>query len=272
MDLRISLALLGGLLCAPLSAVAQEDAAAASTPASDERRFEFVLYPVAVHPSELATHFGGSASAAWFAKERGALRLRFSHRLGEALTSYATTARNDPRELVDGVIAVSQWSLLAEAEGVLAQRDLELFGGGVRLGVSMGLRAGVTSARAWLWKWEEGPAPRFDLGVRPAAGLLVSGRARLGTHLVVRLDVASLTSPFRIDRAQGCDLQELTDLDAAARAGRPLNDVPLTRRCDRAYFSANPSHAGAARELVRAPSGSEFFSQINVQAGVGAIF
>lgn len=119
-------------------------------------------------------------------------------------------------------------------------------------------------------RWDD-DSTWFATGVRPALGVGVGGRLRIGRFVSVRLELTDTVSTSGADTAQGCDFGDLEAMDQAQRGGRPTVTAGVRASCDAEFFSQNPVQVPTAMALVRTPDPS-IMHVLGVQLGAAVVF
>lgn len=242
---------------------------------ADQGRHELTLFPVVPQANgKFTQHYGTGLSYQYHLQENFGLHLS-----GQYNWSSAESAFN--AELIDKVkeSALAASSLLvtwgayagfevapiygkfAFYEGHLAQFSFVLSAG-----------AGVASTRHQLvpdGRDDEGnrtPASFGDTGTRFLGEVGAGFRVQLGDRFALRLEVRDLVYTARVDRVNGCSLQ---DLDAVITGGSGVSGG-----CRAAAFDVGGNRTAnlqIARDLVQEPS-SDAVNLLNFYAGASFLF
>jgi outer membrane beta-barrel protein len=255
---------------------------------SDSGRFEVTLYPVVPQVNGRFTqHVGSMGQVTYHLQENFGLMV-----MGGGNWFNDESSLN--RELVEkaGVEAQAASSLLwtwgvmggvevtpfygkfALFEGTLAQFGFVITGG-VGLGGSRHqLRPENTRDDGTVTRGSFG-----DTGVRFMAALGAGFRLQVGSRFAVRLEVRDVVSTARVEQVNGCTVDDLTALDAADKAGRPLSSAMVATSCRVGTFDGVDPETGVsrrrdlplARGLVRTPS-SDVLHNVGLYLGFSVLF
>ncbi|MBL8920647.1 MAG: outer membrane beta-barrel domain-containing protein [Myxococcaceae bacterium] len=255
---------------------------------SDSGRFEVTLYPVALQVNgKFTQHFGTMGQLTYHLQENFGLMItgggnwfNSESSLNGELVEKARVEAQAASSLLwtwgvlGGVEVTPFYGKFAFFEGTLAQFSFVLNGG-----------AGIGGTRHQL-KPESArmdgtisPATYGDTGYRFMAGLGAGFRLQLGQRFAFRLEVRDVVYTARVERVNGCGVEDLRAMDTALRGGRPVSSAMVGGSCRVDTFDGTDPDTGQRRSndvplalgLVRNPS-SDVLNNIGLYAGVSFLF
>jgi outer membrane beta-barrel protein len=254
---------------------------------SDSARFEVTLYPAALQVNGKFTQHIGTM---------GQLTYHLQENFGLMITGGGNWFNSESSlngELVDKARVEAQaassllwtWGVMGGVEvtpfygkfaffgGTLAQFSIVLNGaagmGGTRHQLKpQSVRDGVTSLATY-----------GDTGFRFMAGLGAGFRLQLGQHFAFRLEVRDVVYTARVERVNGCDADDLRNMDVATTMGRTVTSATTSASCLKQTFEGvNPDTGmprsrdlSLARGLVLTPS-SDVLNNVGLYAGISFLF
>lgn len=259
---------------------------------SDSGRFEVTLYPVALQVNgKFTQHFGTMGQLTYHLQENFGLMItgggnwfNSESSLNGELVEKARVEAQAASSLLwtwgvlGGVEVTPFYGKFAFFEGTLAQFSFVLNGG-----------AGIGGTRHQLKPENErqdmdgtttiSPATYGDTGYRFMAGLGAGFRLQLGQRFAFRLEVRDVVYTARVERVNGCNVEDLRGMDAATRMGRPVTSAAVAAECRIERFDGTDPETGLKRSndvplalgLVRSPS-SDVLNNIGLYAGVSFLF
>lgn len=254
---------------------------------SDSGKFEITLYPVALQVNgKFTQHFGTMGQVTYHLAENFGLMVtgggnwfNSESSLNGELVEKAKVEAQAASSLLwtwgvmGGVEVTPFYGKFALFDGTLAQFSIVLNGGAGVGGTRHQLKP--ESARQDM---SISPATFGDTGSRFMAGLGAGFRLQLGQRFAFRLEVRDVLYTARVDQVNGCGREDLTAMDAATRAGRPLSSVNVSGACRIDTFDGtdengmrNSNNIPLALGLVRNPS-SDVLNNVGLYAGVSFLF
>ncbi len=123
------------------------------------------------------------------------------------------------------------------------------------------------------------PATYGDTGVKFMGSLGFGFRLRLGEHVAIRLEVRDVVYTARMEQVNGCNLEDLTAMDAKVVAGQEPDTASVTSSCKVDTFSGTDPDTGQkrsvgvklAKNLVQTQS-SDVLNNVGVYLGVSFLF
>jgi outer membrane beta-barrel protein len=255
---------------------------------ADSGRFEITLFPVAVQVNgKFTQHFGTMGQLTYHLQENFGLMItgggnwfNTESSLNGELVAKARVEAQAASSLLwtwgvlGGVEVTPFYGKFSFFEGTLAQFSIVLSGG-----------VGIGSTRHQLKPENErmdgtvSPATYGDTGYRFMAGLGAGFRLQLGQRFAFRLEVRDVVYTARVEQVNGCDRADLTAMDAATRAGRPVTSAMVGGACQVATFDGTDPDTGQRRSndvplalsLVRNPS-SDVLNNVGLYAGISFLF
>ena len=252
---------------------------------------EAVLFPVAVQVNGLFTqHLGTMGSIIWHLHESFGLMLTgggnwyaaessFNQELARAASVVAQTASSLlwTWGVVGGVEVTPAYGKIALFERTLVQFDLVVNGGAGVGGTMHLIRPASQRADGSL-----SPATFGDTGVKFLGSLGAGLRVRVGPRFALRLEVRDVVYTARVGAVNGCNLGDLTAMDAALKSGGEASAATVSSSCQKARFSGRTA-AGDARssdvhpslELVRGTNGvpsSDVLNNVGLYLGASFVF
>jgi len=176
--------------------------------------------------------------------------------------------------VMGGVEVTPFYGKFAFFEGTLAQFSIVLNGGAGIGGTRHQLKP--ESARQ---DGSVSPATYGDTGSRFMAGLGAGFRLQLGQRFAFRLEVRDVVYTARVERVNGCGVDDLRAMDNATRAGRPVSSAMVGAGCRLDTFDGTDPDTGLKRSndvplalgLVRTPS-SDVLNNVGLYAGISFLF
>lgn len=255
---------------------------------SDSGRFEVTLYPVALQVNgKFTQHFGTMGQLTYHLQENFGLMItgggnwfNSESSLNGELVEKARVEAQAASSLLwtwgvmGGVEVTPFYGKFAFFEGTLAQFSIVLNGGGGIGGTRHQLKP--ESAR------QDGtisPATYGDTGYRFMAGLGAGFRLQLGQRFAFRLEVRDVVYTARVERVNGCGVDDLRAMDNALRGGRPVTSAQVGGGCRVDTFDGTDPDTGLRRSndvplalgLVRNPS-SDVLNNVGLYAGISFLF
>lgn len=260
-------------------------------PFADEGRHELTLYPVVAQVNGRFTEHAGSAlHYTWHLQENFALQLSSQYNWYSNESLFNLELIDKVREQAQAASALLLvWGTQAGVEvtplyGKFAFYDEQLlqfslvFSGGAGLGSTRVLIRPEVSNQV------EGegfviPARFGDTGTRFLGSVGGGFRVQLGDSMAVRLEVRDLVYTARVDRVDGCNLEDFQRLDDARGSGQSFSELPLSGSCQYQKFDGvDPKTRKNHREdivlgkdLVGNPS-SDVLNNVSFYAGFSLLF
>ncbi len=250
---------------------------------TDKGKHELSLYPVIPQVNgKFTNHWGSALSYTYHLQENFGFQITpqfnwynnesaFNQELITKVREQAQAATSLllPYGAIAGVEVAPIYGKFAWYEGSLAQYALVVTGG-----------AGYGMSRHQLKPENEaGPATFGDTGGRFLGQVGAGFRVLLGNRFAVRLEVRDIVYTARVDQVNGCDLQDLTEMDRVLRQGRPVTAANTQASCKIAKFDGTDDRTGHNRSadvplalaLVKEPS-SDVLNLVSFYGGVSFIF
>lgn len=255
---------------------------------SDSGRFEVTLYPVSLQVNgKFTQHFGTMGQLTYHLQENFGLMItgggnwfNSESSLNGELVEKARVEAQAASSLLwtwgvmGGVEVTPFYGKFAFFEGTLAQFSIVLNGGAGIGGTRHQLKP--ESARQ---DGSVSPATYGDTGSRFMAGLGAGFRLQLGQRFAFRLEVRDVVYTARVERVNGCGVDDLRAMDNATRAGRPVSSAMVGAGCRLDTFDGTDPDTGLKRSndvplalgLVRTPS-SDVLNNVGLYAGISFLF
>ncbi len=258
---------------------------------ADEGRHEFTLYPVVGQVNGRFTEHAGSA-------------LHYTYHLQENFGLQISTHYNwysneslFNLELIDKVREQAQaasalllvWGAQAGVEvtplyGKFTFYDNHLLQFGLVLNGGAGIGSTRVLVRPEVSNQVDGesftvPARFADTGTKFLGSVGGGFRVQFGDSMALRLEVRNLVYTARVDRVDGCNLQDFQKLEDARGSGRPFSELGLTGSCQFQKFDGvDPKTRKNYREdivlgkdLVGNPS-SDVLNNLSFYGGFSFLF
>jgi outer membrane beta-barrel protein len=258
---------------------------------ADEGRHEFALYPVAVQVNGKFTNHAGSAlNYTYHLQENFALQVsgqynwysnesRFNLELIDKVREQAQAASSLLLSwgAQAGVEVTPLYGKFAFYEDHLAQFSLILSGGAGLGGTRHLIRPEV--ANEVDGETFNVPARFGDTGSKFLGSVGGGFRVQFGDSYALRFEVKDLVYTARVDRVDGCNLDDFEAMEAARASNAPFSDLGLSGSCKYQRFDGvDPKTKKNYREdiilgrdLVAEPS-SDVLNNVSFYAGFSVLF
>ncbi len=255
---------------------------------SDSGRFEVTLYPVSLQVNgKFTQHFGTMGQLTYHLQENFGLMItgggnwfNSESSLNGELVEKARVEAQAASSLLwtwgvmGGVEVTPFYGKFAFFGGTLAQFSIVLNGGAGIGGTRHQLKPESTRPDNSV-----SPATYGDTGSRFMAGLGAGFRLQLGQRFAFRLEVRDVVYTARVERVNGCGVDDLRAMDNALRAGRLVTSAMVGGECRVGTFDGADPETGLKRSndvplalgLVRNPS-SDVLNNVGLYAGISFLF
>jgi outer membrane beta-barrel protein len=254
---------------------------------ADADQRELVLFPLAVQVNgKFTQHTGTFGSFVWHLQENFGLQLSGGYNWYNGESGFNAELREKVRAeapaatsllwtwvLLGGVEVTPLYGKFAWFEGTLASFSVVVNGG-----------AGVGGTRHELKPQsvkENGsvsPATYGDTGARFMASLGAGFRLQLGERFALRLEVRDVVYSAKVDSVNGCNVDDLTAMDAKLRVGDPVETAAVSGGCAVGRFVGSIGDdykrsydVPLALSLVRLPS-SDVLNNVGLYLGASILF
>jgi outer membrane beta-barrel protein len=255
---------------------------------SDSGKRELVLFPLAIQVNgKFTQHIGTMGSFLWHLQENFALQISGGYNWFNTESSLnaelvdkwrveaqAATSLLSPWHAVAGVEVTPFYGKFAFFEGTLVHFSLVINGGAGFGGTRHQLKPRTTRASDGASLPETYGTTGLKFMGQIGAGL----RLQLGEHFALRFEVRDVVYTARVEQINGCNLEDLKALDAALKAGRPLEGVSAGGGCQKETFIGEDNNGvkrntnvPLALNLVKLPS-SDVLNNVGVYLGISVLF
>ncbi|HEY0880708.1 MAG TPA: outer membrane beta-barrel domain-containing protein, partial [Archangium sp.] len=255
---------------------------------SDSRKTEIILYPIALQATgKFTQHYGSMASVVYHLQENFGLQVTGGYNWynseaafnGELVDKYSVEAQAATSLLwtwgvMGGVEVTPVYGKFAFFEGTLARFSFVINGGVGAGGTRHQLRPENVDSNG-----NQIPASYGDTGVRFMGSLGAGFRLQLGERFAFRLEVRDVVYTARMERVNGCNVDDLRAMDVKVRGGQDPSTAVVSDTCDVEPFSGvvegtNLKRSGdvpLALNLVRTPS-SDVLNNVGLYLGISFLF
>lgn len=255
---------------------------------SDSGKREIVLYPVAMQVNgKFTQHFGTMGSFVWHLQENFGLMLTGGYNWynvesafnGELVEKFRVEAQAATSLLwtwgaMGGVEVTPLYAKFSFFEGTLAHFSVVLSGGAGVGGTRHQLKPESTRSDGTISQATYG-----DTGARFMGTLGVGFRLQLGERFAFRLEVRDVVYTARMERVNGCNVDDLRAMDQKLRMGQDVGTAQVSGQCDLQSFTGTiegtdikrSNDVPLALNLVRVPS-SDVLNNIGLYLGVSFLF
>ena len=239
---------------------------------SRAHRFELVAYPLAVQIDNILTNQVGSlASVHWYLHENFSFHVTGGYNWINQASDLSLQLLNRARvEAPAASTLLSVWDLMGGVEVVPFYGKFALFDsmiGHFGVVLSGGLGAGGTRHQLKPEVKGDGrtpfsPATYGDTGLRLMGSLGAGIRVQLGQSLSLRIELRNVVFMARVDRINGCDVNDLQSLKRESDAAGDLMKAPVSSQCRAESFLGTREGSDQKRtldiplaiELARSPT------------------
>lgn len=255
---------------------------------SDSKKSEFVLYPVAMQVNgKFTQHFGTMASFVYHLQENFGLQISGGYNWynvesafnGELVEKFRVEAQAATSLLwtwgVMGGVEVSPlYGKFSLFEGTLAHFSFVLNGGVGAGGTRHQLKPETAKADGSVSQATYG-----DTGARFMGSLGAGFRLQLGQRFAFRLEVRDVVYTARMERVNGCNVDDLRAMDQKIRGGQDPATATVGGTCNVDTFTGTiegtdikrSNDVPLALNLVRIPS-SDVLNNIGMYLGISFLF
>jgi outer membrane beta-barrel protein len=258
---------------------------------ADEGRHEFALYPVVAQVNGRFTQHAGSAlHYTYHLQENFGLQLSTQYNWYSNESVFNLELIDKVREQAQAASALLLlWGAQAGVEvtplyGKFAFYDNHLLQFSLVLSGGAGIGSTRVLIRPDVTNEVEGqqvtvPARFGDTGTKFLGSVGGGFRVQFGDSMAVRLEVRDLVYTARVDRVDGCSLQDFQKLEDGRGTGRPFSELGLSGSCQYQRFDGvDPKTRKNYREdivlgkdLVGNPS-SDVLNNVSFYAGFSYLF
>ncbi|MFO0599000.1 MAG: outer membrane beta-barrel domain-containing protein [Myxococcaceae bacterium] len=255
---------------------------------SDAGKFEIVLFPAAMQVNgKFTQHFGTMGSIVYHLQENFGLQITGGYNWfnvesafnGELVEKFRVEAQAATSLLwtwgvLGGVEVAPLYGKFALFDGTLAHFSFVINGGMGAGGTRHQLKPETTSSDGTVSQATYG-----DTGVRFMAGLGAGFRLRLGERFAFRLEVRDVVYAARMERVNGCNVDDLRAMDAKIRGGGDPASATVGPTCQVEKFTGTIEGTNIKRSndvplalnLVRIPS-SDVLNNVGLYLGISFLF
>jgi outer membrane beta-barrel protein len=255
---------------------------------SDSGKFEIVLFPVAMQVNgKFTQHYGTMASVVWHLQENFGLQITGGYNWynvesafnGELVEKFRVEAQAATSLLwtwgvMGGVEVVPFYGKFALFEGTLAHFSFVINGGVGAGGTRHQLKPETVRTNGTISQATYG-----DTGARFMGGLGAGFRLRLGERFAFRLEVRDVVYTARMERVNGCNVDDLRAMDQKIRGGQDPSTATVGDSCQVDTFTGTiedtdikkSNDVPLALNLVRIPS-SDVLNNIGLYLGISFLF
>lgn len=255
---------------------------------SDSRKTEIILYPIALQANgKFTQHYGTMASVVYHLQENFGLQITGGYNWYNTESSFnaelvdkfsveaqAATSLLWTWGVMGGVEVTPLYGKFAFFEGTLARFSFVINGGVGAGGTRHQLRPENVDGQG-----NQIPASYGDTGVRFMGSLGAGFRLQLGERFAFRLEVRDVVYTARMERVNGCNVDDLRAMDTKVRGGQDPSTAVVSDTCDVEPFSGvvegtNLKRSGdvpLALNLVRSPS-SDVLNNVGLYLGISFLF
>lgn len=256
---------------------------------SDSRKVEVVLFPVAMQVNgKFTQHFGTMGSIVYHLQENFGLQISGGYNWynvesafnGELVEKFRVEAQAATSLLwtwgvMGGVEVTPLYGKFALFEGTLAHFSF-VINGGVGAG---GTRHQLKPETIRTSDGSISQATYGDTGVRFMGSLGAGFRLRLGERFAFRLEVRDVVYTARMERVNGCNVDDLRAMDQKIRGGQDPASATVGDGCQIENFTGTIEGTDIKRQndvplalnLVRIPS-SDVLNNIGLYLGISFLF
>jgi outer membrane beta-barrel protein len=246
-------------------------------PFTEAQRWELSFFGNAQVNPKFTQHAGVSLELAYHLRENFAAQLGvlwFPYAVQSGLAEELLTRAGEAPVSAEAFLL--RGAVLGGVELMPIYGKLDVFDGRIlRLGVYLNAGLGAAKTRLQLRPAADPNTGRTfgDTGYRPIASLGAGLRVFLGDRFTVRLELRDLAYSSYVSRVNGCNLAEVSKIEAAEAAGGSASG--LSGGCDERAFGAPGTaaqlNAGAARDMLKTPS-ADVINNVAFQGGVSWLF
>ncbi len=255
---------------------------------SDSKKSEIVLYPVAMQVNgKFTQHFGTMGSFIYHLQENFGLQISGGYNWynvesafnGELVEKFRVEAQAATSLLwtwgVMGGVEVSPlYGKFTLFEGTLAHFSFVLNGGVGAGGTRHQLKPETVKTDGTISQATYG-----DTGARFMGSLGAGFRLQLGERFAMRLEVRNVVYTARMERVNGCNVDDLRAMDVKIRSGQDPATATVGASCDVDTFTGTiegtdikrSNDVPLALNLVRIPS-SDVLNNIGLYLGISFLF
>lgn len=255
---------------------------------SDSKKSEIVLYPVAMQVNgKFTQHFGTMGSFVYHLQENFGLQISGGYNWynvesafnGELVEKFRVEAQAATSLLwtwgVMGGVEVSPlYGKFTLFEGTLAHFSFVLNGGVGAGGTRHQLKPETVKTDGTISQATYG-----DTGARFMGSLGAGFRLQLGERFAMRLEVRDVVYTARMERVNGCNVDDLRAMDMKIRSGQDPATAMVGASCDVDTFTGTiegtdikrSNDVPLALNLVRIPS-SDVLNNIGLYLGISFLF
>ncbi len=255
---------------------------------SDSKKSEIVLYPVAMQVNgKFTQHFGTMGAFVYHLQENFGLQISGGYNWynvesafnGELVEKFRVEAQAATSLLwtwgVMGGVEVSPlYGKFTLFEGTLAHFSFVLNGGVGAGGTRHQLKPETVRTDGTISQATYG-----DTGARFMGSLGAGFRLQLGERFAVRLEVRNVVYTARMERVNGCNVDDLRAMDVKIRSGQDPATAMVGASCDVNTFTGTiegtdikrSNDVPLALNLVRIPS-SDVLNNVGLYLGISFLF
>ena len=258
---------------------------------ADEGRHEFTLYPVVAQVNGRFTEHAGSAlHYTWHLQENFGLQFSSQYNWYSNESLFNLELIDKVREQAQAASALLlQWGAQAGVEvtplyGKFAFYDDQLLQFSLVLSGGAGIGSTRVLIRPEVTNSVDGegfvvPARFGHTGTKFLGSVGGGFRVQFGDSMAIRLEVRDLVYTARVDRVDGCNLQDFQLLEDARGTGQPFSELALSGSCQyQGFDGVDPKTRKNYREdivlgkdLVGNPS-SDVLNNVSFYAGFSLLF
>ncbi len=255
---------------------------------SDARKVEVVLYPVQMQVNgKFTQHFGTMGSVVYHLQENFGLQITGGGNWynvesgfnGELVDKFRVEAQAATSLLwtwgvMGGVEVTPLYGKFAFFEGTLAHFSFVVNGGLGAGGTRHQLKPESQRSDGTISQATYG-----DTGARFMGTLGAGFRLQLGERFAFRLEVRDVVYTARMERVNGCNVDDLRAMDTKLRSGQDPGTAVVSGSCDRDSFTGTipdtdikrSNDVPLALNLVKIPS-SDVLNNIGLYLGISFLF
>jgi outer membrane beta-barrel protein len=248
--------------------------------AADADKHELTLYPlVAQANGKFTQHFGTAAAYTYHLQENFALQLTPQWNWSSAESDFNTELVNKVKNTAQAASSLLlQWGVQGGFEVTPVYGKFAFFEDSLlQFSVILNAGAGVGSTRhqlvpASVVEDQRRPATFGDTGLRFMGSVGGGFRVQMGDRLALRLEVRDLVYTARVDRVNGCTINDLEAIIKSNNGAAP----GWGAGCNAAAFQdaegrTSSADVAIARDLIREPS-SDVLNLVNFYTGLSYLF
>jgi outer membrane beta-barrel protein len=260
-------------------------------PFADEGRHEFTLYPMVAQVNGRFTQHAGSAlHYTWHLQENFGLQLSSQYNWYSNESLFNLELIDKVREQAQAASALLLvWGAQAGVEvtplyGKFAFYDDHLLQFSLVLSGGAGIGSTRVLIRPEVANEVDGerfvvPARFGDTGAKFLGSVGGGFRVQFGDSMAVRLEVRDLVYTARVDRVDGCNLQDFQQMEDARGRGQDFSQLPLSGGCQYSKFDGEDPETRKnyredivlGKDLVGNPS-SDVLNNVSFYAGFSLLF